>query len=356
LAELEAEIQAATTRGLRVILVVDSTPAWARAVPGTGTHCGPVASEQLNAFAAFITDLVTRYRAPPYQVTHYALWDGLERDRFTEENQTSGCWGNVLASDLGGSDYAAMLAIAYPALHAAAPDAKLLLGRLELTCPTCGGVTFLDGVHQAGGGEFYDGVRFTTYDEVTEFLLPWGTTTQYVSPQWGLDWFHGGPEVMTKTAILAPLITGKEVFVTGNLACDPTNCPETFPQAEVSYLSQLYAHAKAHDWVVLWDSLETLGSTAYAAYQFARMEYGTAVYLGPITPADVGGWTDVYGYKFDRQGTQVWVLWTVSSEVAEREASFATLPTMAFTATGMPISILPWVNVGTTPVYVEWWP
>lgn len=353
LAALEAEIQAATTQGLRVILVVDSTPEWARAVPGTGTHCGPVADAKFAAFATFVGDLVTRYSAPPYQVSHYALWDGLERSRFTEDPQTSGCWGNPLAEDNGGSDYAAMLQVAYPALHAASPDATLLLGRLELSSPDAGGVTFLNGVQSAGG--LYDGVRLTTHDEVSEFLLPWGTTTQYVSPQWGIDWFHGGPEVITQTNVLAPVLTGKEVFVTSNLACDPNNCPSDFSQAEGSYLAQLYAHAAAHGWRVMWQGVTSL--QAQPVYQTARQTYGTATYLGQVTSADVGGLTDVFGHKFVRDdGVEVWVLWAVSAEVAEREVYFANLPDWAFDAWGVPKYILPWVNVSPTPVYIEWWP
>lgn len=353
LAALEAEIQAATAQGLRVILVVDSTPSWARAVAGTGTHCGPVADAKLAAFASFLGDLVARYSAPPFQVSHYALWDGLERDRFTSESQTAGCWGNPLATDYGGSDYAAMLQVAYPALHAASADATLLLGRLELTSPDAGGVTFLNGVSSAGG--LYDGVRLTTHDEVSEFLLPWGTTTQYVSPAWGIDWFHGGPEVLTQTNVLAPALSGKEVFVTSNLACAAGNCPPDFLYAEGDYLAQLYAHAAAHGWRVLWQDVTSL--QAQIVYQTARQTYGTATYLGPVTPADVGGLTDVQGYKFMRDGVvEVWVLWTVSAEVAEREVNFATLPSWAFDAWGLPKYILPWVNVGPTPVYVEWWP
>ncbi len=355
LAALDGEIQAATGEGLRVVLVVDSTPAWARAVPGNGTHCGPVAGEKRTAFASFLGDLVTRYSAPPFQVSHYALWDGLERDRFTEESQTAGCWGNPLAEDFGGSDYAAMLQGAYPALHVANPDATLLVGRLELSSPDAGGMTFLNGVLNAGG--LYDGVRLTTHDEVTEFLLPWGITTQYVSPQWGSDWLHGGPEVLTQTQVLSPALAGKEVFVTSFLACEAENCPLAFAEAETSYLTQLYAHAAAQGWRVLWEEGSTLAShPAYTAYQFARTAYGAATYLGPIIPSDVGGLTDVFGYKFIRNNTEVWVLWTISTEVAEREVNFATLPSMAFDAGGTPKAILPWVNVGPTPVYVEWWP
>ena len=47
---LETELKNASRRGIQVVLVVRSTPQWARKIAGSGPSCGPIAQNKLTTF------------------------------------------------------------------------------------------------------------------------------------------------------------------------------------------------------------------------------------------------------------------------------------------------------------------
>jgi hypothetical protein len=88
-ARLEAELQAAADDNLNVILIVRSTPQFARQVASSA--CGPVAAEAFEAFADFMAEAVSRYSYPPYNVLFWEI--GNEPDIDSAQMRSDSVYG-----------------------------------------------------------------------------------------------------------------------------------------------------------------------------------------------------------------------------------------------------------------------
>ena len=86
MAGLETELQNASSKGIQVILIVRSTPEWARKIAGTGPSCGPISQGKLPAFGNFMRALVARYSVPPYNVKYWELWNEEDAPFITGDN------------------------------------------------------------------------------------------------------------------------------------------------------------------------------------------------------------------------------------------------------------------------------
>jgi len=139
--------------GVRLIATVADAPSWAAESP-----CAPVYQDRLDEFAQFVTDLVNRYKEPPWNIHHWELF-----------NEPDGTWPNGWAGGLGcmgyyGNRYADMLAAAYLAIKAADPDATVLMGGVahdwfvEYDGPFYR--YFPDEVMESGGGSYFDVLNF----------------------------------------------------------------------------------------------------------------------------------------------------------------------------------------------------
>jgi hypothetical protein len=98
--------------GVHLVAIVDKVPAWA-----LYSNQGVIHPDRLDEFAQFLTDLVNRYKQPPYNIHHWELFN-------EPDIKLSWGWG------LNGDRYAEMLAVAYPAIKAADPEATVLMGGL----------------------------------------------------------------------------------------------------------------------------------------------------------------------------------------------------------------------------------
>jgi hypothetical protein len=115
----DARLREIARTGLQIIGTVIKPPAWASV-----SNCPPLDSDHLDEYARFLTDLVNRYKAPPY---HIKLWELDNEPDYTVSNGPVlgyGCWGTH------GPQYAAMLAAGYTAIKAADPEAFVLMGGL----------------------------------------------------------------------------------------------------------------------------------------------------------------------------------------------------------------------------------
>jgi hypothetical protein len=168
----------ASQNGMKVVAVVKFIPSWAQKYSGSG--CGPIKNEALGKFAEFLSALVNRYKNPPYNIKYWEL--GNEPDAPMWKARTAyGCWGEVNDPDYGGGYYAQMLQSAYPAIKAADPQAKVLIGGLLLDNPNeapYNPARFLEGILRGGGGPFFDIVNFHGYAEMGE------TQGQIRNPNW----------------------------------------------------------------------------------------------------------------------------------------------------------------------------
>jgi hypothetical protein len=144
--------------GVRLIATVADAPEWAADSP-----CKPIYTERLDEFAQFLSDLVKRYKQPPYNIQHWELFN--EPD-YTWPNGSLGglgCWADADGAE-DGERYAQMLAVAYGAIKAADPEATVLMGGVAHDWFTEYGGPFdryfPDDVMAYGGGNHLDVLNF----------------------------------------------------------------------------------------------------------------------------------------------------------------------------------------------------
>ena len=166
--------------GVRLIATVTDSPDWAADSPCAPIYCGDPCGDdvdRLPEFAGFLTDLVNRYKQPPYNIKH---WELVNEPDYTWANGWLGglgCWGN------DGDRYAEMLAVAYPAIKAADPEATVLLGGVAHDWFTEYGGPFYryfpDDVMEHGGGDHIDVLNFHYFPD---FRAEWERWVPHGNP------------------------------------------------------------------------------------------------------------------------------------------------------------------------------
>jgi hypothetical protein len=132
----------ARSRGLKVLGILDYTPAWARPA-GTDDHHPP---SKPADYANFARAAVQRYA--PQGVRAWEIWNEPNMDAFWRPAPNP-------------SAYVALLTAAYPAIKGADAGATVLTGGLSPAPDAADGstlapVTFLEGIYAAGGGGNFD--------------------------------------------------------------------------------------------------------------------------------------------------------------------------------------------------------
>jgi hypothetical protein len=377
LASLDSELQNASSKGIQVILIVRSTPQWARQIAGSGAYCGPIHPDKLAAFGSFMHDLVAHYSMPPYNVKYWELWNEPDIDpSYFPADSVYGCWGDQSDDYYGGGYYAKMLKAAYPQIKAADPQAQVLVGGLLLDCDprgspsVCASLTpphndkppkFLEGILLGGGGPYFDGVSFHAYD------VYWGALGQYKIPNWNTAWNTTGPTIIAKAGFVKSVLaaygfSGKFLMNTETaILCGSCNNDAIYETTKAYYVAQAYAAAlaeglRANVWysVLGWANSGLLNSDlsprpAYTAFQFARSELRDATWLRDITE-----YTSVKGYEFQRGDRRIWVLWSLDGNTYSINLFGA--PLAAWDALGISVSSAASMNISLNPLYLEWNP
>ena len=150
--------------GVRIIATLSDSPGWAASEP-----CAPIYPDRLDEFARYLTDLVNRYKGPPFYIHHWELVNEPDSNRYTYGHSTGhGCWA------YDGDQYAQMLAVANQAIKEADPRAKVLMGGIAYDWFEEYGGPFnryySDDVMENGGGLFIDALNFHFF---TEFHAEW---------------------------------------------------------------------------------------------------------------------------------------------------------------------------------------
>jgi hypothetical protein len=365
MADLEAELQAAYAAGLHTILIVRQTPDWAQKVPGHS--CAAVAPEALDALAQFLADAVARYKDPPYGVKYWELWNEPDVDpTLVAAGSPYGCWGDEEGSYYGGTYYAQMLQAAYPAIKAADPEAQVLVGGLLLDRdpaldqgPNPPG-RFLEGILQAGGGEYLDIVSFHAYTYYDGQLRDW----EQASSAWDSRGGGVAGKVDFLREVLASYGYDKPLMLTeSGLLCPQCSSPpaEAFLEAQAAYVLQLYARnialgLMASIWYPFdgpgWRQAALLDAgqqprPSYQAFKVMTSKLHETQALGPVD-----GLSGLTGYAFQRPGGEVWVLWSPDDAPVVIPA-----PSGLAAATdlmGNPLAAVDQgLEVGFSPVYLE---
>lgn len=368
LADLENDLIAASQRGIKVILVVRRTPAWARTV--RGEDCSPPKRGFLPAYAAFMHDVVARYSQPPFNVKYWEMGNEVDLDPSQEGNfGVWGCWGDFNDDYFGGGYYADMLKVVQPAMKSADPEAQVLIGGLMLECNayylSCKENRFLEGVVRNGGGPFFDGVGYHAYDS---FNYAVGA---YENPNWSSSWNTNGTTLEAKLRYLQSIlqqynVAGKYfVMSEGALLC--WDCPPNPPDHELTkayYVPQLFAAGMANNVrAVIWYSYNSqwMGSAlieangkplpAYTAIQVLGQKLGNATYAGEVSASEMQS-NKARGYKFRVNGREVWLMWALTLN-----NTLVTLPANPNAITdalgnGQPAARA--FTLTTKPLYIEW--
>ncbi len=179
--KLDADLTNAAANNMRVMIYVVAAPTWAAIKP-----CGPLYESEYAGFAAFLTAAATRVRTKfPGVVPYWSLYN--EPDISDAGLDFGGCWGKGHPNSItgaGGATFAHMMSIAYPAIKAGDPAARVMNGGLaydEFYNPATGkgrvDPTFVDDFLAAGGARYLDGVDFHYYPA---FAPKWETPDRYV--------------------------------------------------------------------------------------------------------------------------------------------------------------------------------
>ena len=378
LATLKQNMEPAGRNDFSSVVLIRQTPSWAQQV--SGKPCSPIRADKLDEFAAFMSDLVNRYNKWPYYVRYWELWNEPDIDPddpgLLSPYESRGCWGDDSdTSGFGGSEYTEMLKVVYPAIKAEDPNAKVIVGGLLLDCNPnlysgCEPSLFLKGILDNGGGNYFDGVGFHSYDYYNNLR------GRYGSAGWNSYWDATGPVVIAKADYLRSLLDDPAYGLSGKflinlksaVLCDTSlghDCGNNFEITKAYYIAQVYAASIAQElkgniWYSVpgWTSKHTAlldenfnPYPAFHTYKFAVSFIGSSTYVREITE-----YTGVRGYVFDRGDRDVWVLW--SKDGANHVVSLPGTPrtTYRIGTDGKPISLVASSSVTVTiaPVFIDW--
>ena len=318
----ETEIEMISNAGLEPMVIVRGTPAWARIEKYPDIECVPIREDALDDFANFMFQIVSKYSTHPYYVKYWEIGNEPDVDpRWYPKGLPFGCWGDN--DDLryyGGQYYAEMLKHVYPAIKAADPDAKVIMGGLLLLCDPkdppdgrdCREAKFIEGVLSNNGGDYFDILAYHSYPYWYEWMVNVEPDlTQFL-------WSHRGGifsgkadylrEIMNEYGVNKPLMMNE-----GSLLCGwPDDLPEknaacrdgNLYNAQAAYSVRMYVRTFALDimgsaWYTLngpnWRLSGLLTSSreplpAYNAMKFMISLFKEAEYQGELSTGSLEGY------------------------------------------------------------------
>lgn len=371
LQNLDSALQELAIIDIDVILIVRGTPDWAQKV--SGSSCGPIAQEKFEPFVSFMTQLVQRYSAPPYNVKYWEL--GNEPDvapELVSSDSVFGCWGDSQDPNYGGGYYAEMLKAVYPAVKLVDPEAQVLVGGLLLDCDPyfppegkdCLPARFLDGILANGGGDYFDIVSFHGYPPYVSNSLSW---------DWEFPgWKERGGVVVGKIQFLREVMTqygvDKPLFLTeSSLICpewNQQNClppDDQFFQSQAEYVVRLFVR----NWALgvygtIWYDFEGQGwrygglvgsdpsnpKLSYQAFKFLNEKLAGMEYFGEVSQTN-----GIEGYSFVSSNHRTWVLW--SQDESPQTLDLPSDIIAAYDIFGQPLDLGEKEFTITSPVYID---
>jgi len=365
---IEDEFLRAHEKGMRVIVMVRGTPAWAQAAYPYNRPCGRIRQDEFESFAKFMRALVDRYSQDPYNVMYWEIWNEPDVDPvfITRGSEWMGCWGDIDDPYYGGEYYAEMLKVVYPEVKDANPEAQLLVGGLLLDCDPnniparrteCDASKFIEGILVGGAGPYFDGISFHAYDYNGKGL------GLYSNPNWNSYSGTTGPVVIAKANYLKGLLEeydapGKFLINTETALLCHTGLKSVCETNKAIYVVQSYVAAYAvgleanlwyfwqeRDGGLLRSNLAIL--PAYKTYSFANQQLTGATYLREIEdtlPA-------VRAYEFEIEFGRLWVLWSMDGGTYQIELPEA--PFVMVDAFGNELEAGMSIEVSPMPVYVK---
>lgn len=320
----------ASQEGLTVVARIHHTPLWAREDPNH--NCSRIGQEYFDEFAQFLTEVVNRYKAPPYNVKYWELDSEVDVDpSLVNPANPIGfwCWGDESDEYYGGGYFAQMLKSAYPAIKAADPQAQVVVGGLLLDCDPrdpppgkdCQPARFLEGILRGGGGPYFDFVSFHAY---TYYC---GAQGRMCNSNWTGGDTTQSAAVFEKGSFLREILGtygyGYKGLMNMEAALMCFEDTEACWQTQAMYVPRAYAEAlalnlTAQAWFTTkeptWRYTGLLNEDltpkpVYDAYKAAVSFLTDVKYLGPAT-----GYPGAEGYTFRRSDKSAYidVIWSAS--------------------------------------------
>lgn len=330
LATFEQELRAAAEANLIPIVIVDDHPQWATVHPSS---CSAIRADRFSDFAAFMEQLVTRYKAPPFNVRYWELGNEVDIDPqlLNYANSIYGCWGDIDDPYYGGEHYGNMLKVVTPAIRRADPAAKVLNGGLLLASPEVTTAEyghpekFFEGMLRAGAAPYFDIVAYHGHSGYN------GTQSDYSGLQ-ADGWEQYGGLAKGKPAYLRQVMQAYGVnkplfFNEVSLGCPEhfsnvcTNPPASFFEAQADHLVRTMIRSLNVDVVgLVWYTLDGPSwrngglldagqqpRPSFKAYQHLI----TRVKAASLPPTQIEYGEGIEAYRFSRGSYVVDTLWSV---------------------------------------------
>lgn len=391
LTPFEQELRDLKAAGIKPVVILDDYPRWATDITarhdGQPTSCGKLLDDKVDDFAAFVAQIVNRYKAPEFDVHDWELGNEPDVDpNLVAPDNEFGCWGNHEDPYYGGDAYGRMIIQVGRAIKTADPLARVWIGGLLLDKPFTPDPApgepdmghpelFFEGILRSGAARYFDIVAYHFY-----YGYGWQTVRDFdLLPSPWNEWGGGTVgkarflrKVMQKYGVFKPVFLNETAFI---CAYDP-DYPDRYPwcQNPADDFNDLQANLNVRSatrtynegivgffwytitgpgwrWGGLLDSTQNPKPVYYAYSQFIK-QLNQSHSLGPVSYED-----GIEAYAFNRGSNRVDVLWSIYNETIT-----VTVPVTnwvrAFDRNGGVISptlsgtdyLLP---VGFSPVYLE---
>jgi hypothetical protein len=331
LATFEAELHTLNAAGIKPLVTVTDSPAWARV--DANKPCSAIRADHFAAFAEFMRQLVERYREPEFNVRDWEIGNEPDVDPdLVDPTSPFGCWGDSDDPYYGGRHYGEMLKVVAPVIRAADAKARIWNGGLLLNSPSTQGVScsqpgycrpelFLEGILLSGAASSIDVLAYHAYPYFNEHQPGVDQDNGIVTNAW---YYWGGLFVGKATFIRQTLqaygvekpLVINETSLICKYGCVPAN--EVFFQRQADFLVRGYVRALANNITgMAWYTLEGPGwydsgllnyihpKPAYRAYKHLTERLRYSRLLGPVSYG-----TDIEAYAFDVRPNKVQVIWT----------------------------------------------
>jgi hypothetical protein len=225
---------------------------------------------------------------------------------------------------------------------------------------------FIEGILRNGGGDYFDAISYHAYDYY------FGGVGKYGNKGWSSAWNTTGPVLAEKADYLHGLLAkyghpekyliNTEVAILCGSSGNESACQtEEFARTKANYLAQANAAAQAEGLRVnIWYSLTGWRASGlingnwdplpvYQAYQASVNRLARAVFSN-----DINAFPQVKGYEFERDGTFIWVLWSLDGE--PHLVRLPSQPHAIYNVYGQPLPLDQNLTITLDPVYIEWSP
>jgi hypothetical protein len=352
LATFEEELRGMKELGIRPLVIIKDSPDWALdwAKNNKLLPCGPIAADKFDAFAAFVQQVVNRYKTDEFNVHDWELGNEPDVDPDIAPNPESfGCWGDIDDKNYyGGMHYGEMLKVVTPAIRQVDSQARVWIGGLLLDKPVTPNPDdvgyperFFKGILQAGAAPYFDVVAYHRYAHYFDYFYPAGTSYDYdlsVPPNFPPNpWesWGGGVigkarylrNVMAEYGITKPVVLNETGFGCIDRQESGDYCETTpddyFYESQATHLVRYFIRAWSENiggfyWYTLngpgWRNSGLLDAAqqprkVYIAYQHLSQKLRYARYLNPV---DYGTGVEAYAFRVSSQ--RVHVVWAIEDQ------------------------------------------